>query len=326
MDRIEPKLVTIFGGAGFVGTQVVQLLAKHGHRVRVAVRRPNLALHTKMFGSVGQVQPIQANIRNAASVAHAVKGADIVINLVGVRNSSGKQTFEAVHTEGAAHVAQAAKAAGVKSLVHLSALGVDTAAEVSAYAKSKLAGEEAVLAAFPKAIILRPSILFGQNDGFFNLMGALSRLLPIMPLIGGETRFQPIYVGDVAQAIVQAAHGEVKTGRVYELGGSQVETHRQLIERVLVETARKRPILPLPGRVAELMALPLSILPNPLITSDQIALLGKDNVVSATAVKDKRTLAAFGITPTTMDTILPTYMYRYRKYGQFDREATNTAA
>ena len=321
MDRLEPKLVTIFGGSGFVGTQIVQLLAKRGHRIRVAVRRPNLAGHTKMFGSVGQIVPIQANIRNEASVRRAVAGADIVINLVGVGHSRGAQTFDAVHVEGAANVAAAAKAAGASVLVHMSALGVDKAAEVSAYAASKLAGEAAVFKTFPNAIVMRPSILFGQNDGFFNLMGALARMLPVLPVINGATRFQPAFVGDVAEAFAQAAEGQVKTGRIYELGGPQIETHKDLLARVQREAGRHRPMLPLPAGLAKLMALPFAILPfPPLLTGDQVELLGVDNVVSDAAVKDKRTFAAFGISPTAMDAILPTYMYRYRKHGQFDRD------
>lgn len=321
MDRLEPKLVTIFGGSGFVGTQIVEGLAKRGHRIRVAVRRPDLAGHTRMFGSVGQIVPIQANLRNAASVRRAVAGADIVINLVAVGYNRGAQTFDAVNAQGAANVAEAAKAAGVSTLVHMSALGVDLAGEVSAYAASKLAGEAAVTKAFPNAIIIRPSILFGQGDGFFNLMGALSRLFPVLPLIAGETRFQPVYVGDVAEAVVLAAEGKVKTGRIYELGGPQVETHRELIARVQRETARNRPLLPVPAGIAKLMALPFAILPfPPLLTSDQVDLLGVDNVVSDAAIKDKRSFAAFGITPAAMDTILPDYMFRYRKYGQFDRD------
>ncbi|WP_316357571.1 complex I NDUFA9 subunit family protein [Devosia sp.] len=321
MDRIEPRLVTIFGGSGFVGTQIVQLLAKRGHRIRVAVRRPDLAGHTRMFGSVGQIVPIQANVRNAASVRHAVAGADIVINLVGVGHSRGAQTFEAVHVDGAANIAAAAKAASASTLVHMSALGVDKAAEVSAYAASKLAGEEAVLKAFPDAIIMRPSLLFGQGDGFFNLMGALARMLPVLPVIGGDTRFQPAYVGDVAEAFALAAEGQVKSGRIYELGGPQIETYRQLLVRIQREAGRNRPMLPLPSSLAKLLALPFAILPfPPLLTADQVELLGVDNVVSDAAIKDKRTFAAFGITPTAMDTILPTYMYRYRKHGQFDRD------
>lgn len=321
MDSLEPRLVTIFGGSGFVGTQIVQLLAKRGHRIRVAVRRPDLAGHVKMFGSVGQVQPIQANVRNAASVRRAVAGVDIVINLAGVGYSRGAQTFEAVHVNGARNVAEAARAAGASSLVHMSALGADRAAEVSAYAASKLAGEAAVLEAFPDAVIMRPSILFGQGDGFFNRMGGLARLLPVLPLISGDTRFQPAYVGDVAEAFALAAEGKVKTGRIYELGGPQVETHRELIARIQREAGRNRPVLPLSAGLARLMASPFTILPfPPLLTGDQVNLLGVDNVVSDAAIKDKRTFAAFGITPTAMDTILPTYMYRYRKHGQFDRD------
>lgn len=328
MDRLTPKLVTVFGGAGFVGTQLVQQMARRGHRVRVAVRRPNLALHTKTLGGVGQVQPIQANIRDYASVARAVAGADVVINLVGVGYQSGKQTFQAVHVEGAGNVARAAKAAGAQALVHMSALGVDVAASVSDYAASKLDGENAVAAAFPAAVIIRPSILFGQGDGFFNLMGKLTRMFPVLPLIGGDTRFQPAFVGDVADAIAQAAEGRVKTGRVYELGGPEIETYRQLMVRVQHETMRNRPMLPLPSGIAKLLALPFAILPfPPLLTADQVELLGVDNVVSDVAIKEKRTFAAFGIVPTAMDTILPTYMWRFRKHGQFDRhpDAENAA-
>lgn len=321
MDRIEPRLVTIFGGSGFVGTQIVQLLAKRGHRIRVAVRRPDLAGHTRMFGSVGQIVPIQANVRHAASVRRAVAGADIVINLVGTGHSRGAQTFEAVHVDGAANIAAAAKAAGASTLVHMSALGVDLAADVSAYAASKLAGEAAVFKAFPDAIIMRPSVLFGQGDGFFNLMAALARMLPVLPVIGGDTRFQPAYVGDVAEAFALAAEGQVKSGRIYELGGPQIETYRQLLVRIQREAGRNRPMLPLPSGIAKLLALPFAILPfPPLLTGDQVELLGVDNVASDAAIKDKRTFAAFGITPTAMDTILPTYMYRYRKHGQFDRD------
>jgi uncharacterized protein YbjT (DUF2867 family) len=327
MDSLEPKLVTIFGGSGFVGTQLVQQLARRGHRIRVAVRRPDLAGPTRMFGGVGQIQPIQANIRNVASIQRAVAGADIVINLVGIGYRKGKQTFDSVHVDGAAAVARAAKAAGASTLVHMSALGIDAASKVSAYAASKLDGEAAVHAAFPEAVIIRPSIIFGQDDGFFNLMGMLTRLFPVMPLIGGESRFQPAFVGDVAEAFALAAEGRVKPGRIYELGGPQVETHRALLERVQREALRTRPLLPLSPGIAKLLALPFAILPYPpLLTSDQVDLLGFDNVVSDTAIKDKRTFAAFGITPTSMDTILPTYMWRFRKHGQFDKPAAHGTA
>ncbi|GLQ53424.1 complex I NDUFA9 subunit family protein [Devosia nitrariae] len=324
MDRFDPKLVTVFGGSGFLGTQIVQRLARRGYRVRVAVRRPDLAGHTKSAGSVGQVMPVQANVRNEASVARAVAGAAMVINLVGVGYERGKQTFSAVHVEGAATVARAAKAAGAQSLVHISALGVDIATE-SAYAQTKLAAEAEVLKAFPAAVIMRPSLMFGPDDGFFNLMGTLSRYFPVMPLIGGDTRFQPVYVGDVAEAVVMAAEGAVKTGRVYEFGGPEVLTHRELLGRILSEAGRSRPLLPLPPGIAKILALPLSILPfPPLITADQVDLLAYDNIVSQTANREKRTLSAFGITPTAMDTILPSYMWRFRKHGQFDRQGHKT--
>lgn len=321
MDRFAPKLATIFGGSGFVGTQLVQLLARQGYRVRVAVRRPDLAGPVRMFGSVGQILPIQANLRNAASVERAVAGADIVVNLVGIGFEAGKQTFRAVHVEGSANVARAARAAGVSALVQMSALGVDQAAGVSAWAKSRLDAEAAVRDLFPEAVIVRPSLIFGQDDGFFNLMGALARLFPVMPLIHGDTRFQPVYVGDVAQALLLAAQGQVKSGRVYELGGPDIESHRDLLGRILREAGRNRPLLPCPAGLARLGAALLSILPvKPLITADQVALLGVDNVVSDAALKDKRGFKAFGIVPTAMDNILPTYMWRFRKNGEFDRD------
>ncbi|HTM76702.1 MAG TPA: complex I NDUFA9 subunit family protein [Devosia sp.] len=326
MDRFEPQLVTIFGGAGFVGTQLVQLLAQKGYRIRIAVRRPDLAGHTRTLGTVGQITPIQANLRNVASVQRAVKGADIVINLVAVGFERGAQTFTAVNTKGAANVAAAARDAGVKALVHMSALGVDIAT-TSLYARSKLAGEAEVLKAFPQAVIIRPSILFGRDDGFFNLMGSLARILPVMPLIGGDSRFQPAYVGDVAEAIAMAAEGQVKAGRIYELGGPEIETHKALLTRILREAGRDRPLLPLSAGIAKLLALPFAILPfKPLLTADQIELLGTDNVVSDAAIRDKRTFAAFGITPTAMDAILPSYMWRFRKNGQFDRAEVSPSA
>ena len=320
MESLDPKLVTVFGGSGFVGTQIVQLLAAKGHRVRVAVRRPDLAGHVRPHGTVGQVVPIQANIRNLASIERAVAGADIVINLVGIGADSGAQTFTAVHVDGARLIAQAAKAAGASTLVHMSALGVDKAAEISRYAASKLDGEAAVFAAFPTAIVMRPSILFGPGDGFFNLMAGLARLFPVLPLIGGDTRFQPAYVGDVATAFVLAAEGKLKTGKVYELGGPQVETYRQLMDRVQREALRNRPLLPLSFGIARMLAGVMSFLPfPPLLTADQVELLSVDNVVSDAAIKEKRTFAGMGIVPTSMDTVLPTYLWRFRKHGQFDK-------
>jgi uncharacterized protein YbjT (DUF2867 family) len=324
---LNPKIVTIFGGSGFVGTQIVQELARRGYRVRVAVRRPDLALHVRPLGTVGQVMPIQANVRNMASVERAVAGADMVINLVGVRFARGKQTFDAVHVKGAANVARAAAAAGAGSLVHMSALGVE-GAETSKYAQSKLAGEAEVFKAFPSAVVMRPSLIFGQGDSFFNLMGTLSRYFPVMPLIGADSRFQPVYVGDVADAFVLAAEGEVRTGRVYELGGPEVLTHRELLTRILEEAGRRsKPLVALSPGIAKALALPFTILPfAPLLTADQVETLGYDNIVTDTASKEKRTLAAFGITATSMDTVLPSYMWRFRKHGQFDRQDHSPSA
>lgn len=313
------KLITIFGGSGFIGTQLTQELARSGHRVRVAVRRPDLAGHVRMFGFPGQIQPVQANLRYPESVARAVEGTDIVINLVGILFEKGKQRFEAVQTQGAKVVAQAARAAGAERLVHMSALGASETSP-SAYARSKARGEIEVLEAFPDAVIMRPSLVFGPDDGFFNLFGMLARMAPVMPLIGGDTKFQPVYVADVAQAFALAAQGAVKGGKIYELGGPDVETMRQLMERVLCETRRKRPLFPVPFGLAKLKASVLALLPKPLLTPDQVIQLGIDNVVSPEAVRQKRTFAAFGITPTGMDVVLPTYMWRFRKHGEFDRK------
>ncbi|HEY9013061.1 MAG TPA: complex I NDUFA9 subunit family protein [Devosia sp.] len=318
MERAN-TLVTIFGGSGFLGTQVVQLLARKGYRIRVAVRRPDLAGNLRMLGAVGQIQPIQANIRNADSVMRAVNGAGIVINLVGIRFERGRQLFRAVHTMGARTVAEAARRAGAEVLVHLSALGADPQS-ASGYARSKALGEAEVLAAFRDAIVIRPSILFGPGDDFFNLHGSLARMLPVLPLIGGKTKFQPLYVGDAADAVVAAVEGEVKPGRIYELGGPQVLTHREIVERVLRETGRNNPLVPVPRGIAKLLAFPFALLPfDPLLTGDQVEMLQSDNVVSAEATREKRTLAAFGVKPTPMDAILPSYLWRFRRNGQFDR-------
>lgn len=313
------NLVTIFGGAGFIGTQLVQVLAGRGYRIRVAVRRPDLAGHVKPLGMVGQVMPIQANIRNRDSVERAIKGAAIVINLVGIGHEGGRQRFRAVHTQGAKNIAEAARALGVEHLVHVSALGADPQSP-SSYARSKALGETEVLSAFPSAVVIRPSIVFGPGDGFINRYGMLARLLPVLPVIGGKSRFQPLYVGDLALAIAAAAEGAVKGGRIYELGGPEVVAHAELVKRVVAETGRTNPVVPLPASLAKLMAFPLSFLPSPLITADQVELLQTDNMVSEAATRDGRTLAAFGVTPTAMGAILPSYLWRFMKHGQFDRQ------
>jgi len=323
MDTNQLPLVTIFGGSGFLGTQIVQLFARMDYRIRVAVRRPDLAGQLRAVGTVGQVVPIQANLRYPESVRHATRGSDMVINLVGIGHEGGRQSFAAVHVDGARAVAEAAAIEGVKHLVHVSAIGADPDS-ASAYGRSKGLGEAAVMAAFPSAVILRPSIIFGRGDDFFNLLGTLSRYFSVLPLIGGKPRFQPVFVGDVAEAAVLAAQGKVKSGRVYELGGPDVETHRQLFERVLDQANRRRPLIPVSPGIGKLMALPFSILPfTPLLTKDQVILLGQDNVVSPQAEAEGRTFAAFNIVPTTMSTILPTYLWRFRKHGQYDQHSRN---
>jgi NADH dehydrogenase len=315
----QPKLVTVFGGSGFVGTQVVQQLARAGYRIRVAVRRPDLAGAVRTLGTVGQIVPIQANLRNRDSVAAAVRGATVVVNLAAIGIERGKQRFRAVNVMGARHVAEAARAAGAETLIHMSVLGADETSP-SLFARSRALGEAEVKAAFPGAIIFRPSLVFGVDDAFFNTLGRLARILPVMPLFSGKTQFQPVYVGDVAEAVAAAARGEVKPGRVYELGGPEVVSHRALVERVLRHANRKRPILPLPDFVGSLVALPMQLLPRPLLTGDQLRLLAVDNVVSAAASKDKRTLAGIGIAPTPLDAVLPGYLWRFSPNGQFDRQ------
>lgn len=318
---MEPNnLVTIFGGSGFVGTQIVQLLARAGYRVRVAVRRPDLAGHVKPLGSVGQVMPIQANVRNLESVQRAVRGAGTVINLVGIGYEGGKQRFRAVHTMGARNVAEASRQAGVTTLVHMSALGADPQS-ASTYARTKGLGEVEVQAAFKDAIIIRPSIIFGQGDTFFNRLGAMARYLPVLPVIGAKARVQPIYVGDVAAAFLAAVEGKVKAGRIYEIGGPEIATQLELMKRVVAETQRSNLVIPIPAGLGKLLALPFAFLPfAPLLTADQVDLLQADNLVSDEARKDKRTLAAFGVTPTAMDAILESYLWRFMKNGQFDRQ------
>jgi len=311
-----PKLVTVFGGTGFLGRHVVRALTKRGCQVRVACRRPNLAGHLQPLGNVGQVQPIQANLRVRWSVDRAVQGADHVVNLVGLLFETRRQNFNAVHDFGARAVAEAARAAGA-GLTHISAIGAHPDSE-SAYARTKAAGEAAVRETLPDAVIYRPSIVFGPEDGFFNKFANMARFLPALPLIGGgETRFQPVFVGDVAEAVARSVDGQVPGGKVYELGGPQELTFRECLEEVLKITGRKRLLLTLPWGLATLQGKIFGMLPNPLLTADQVTLLKRDNVVSEAAGKEHRTLTDLGIQPTTLAAILPGYLWRYRVAGQF---------
>jgi len=318
MSERKPKLATIIGGSGFLGTQLVQQMADQGYRIRVGVRRPDLAGHVCPLGSVGQVQPIQVNVRNFDSVAHALKGADIVINLAGIQHESGPQRFDGVNTAGAANVARAASEAGVSSLIHVSALGADPEAK-SVFLRSKALGEKEVLAAFPKAIIFRPATIFGPDDRFFNLFGTFARLFPIMPVIGGKASHQPVYVGDVAAAITRAAQGEAKNGTVYELGGPDILTMKELMQKVLKESRRTQPLVVWPKPIALLEGWFLQWLPNPWLTVDQVIRYSTNEVVSENAIAQKRTFEAFSIEPKALDAVLPTYMWRFAKHGQFER-------
>jgi NADH dehydrogenase len=321
----SPHLVTVFGGSGFLGQYVVNALAKRNYRVRIAVRRPHASRVPQNFGMVGQVHSVQANLRYPDSVRQAVHGAGVVVNLVGVLQSNGAQTFEAVHAEGARTVAEAAGAAGAR-VIHVSALGADPGSE-SAYARSKAEAEAAVLEAGPDAIVFRPSVLFGRGDSFFNRFAALSRMLPVLPLVGADTRFQPVFAGDVATAIGKAADGAVPGGRVYELGGPEVKTLRELVTYLLHVIERKRLIIQVPPSLGRAQAavmevldlMTLGLLPDEFkLTRDQVLLLRHDNVVSASALRDGRTLEGLGIAPTTIEAIVPAYLMRFRKTGQFD--------
>ncbi len=318
MNAPDKQLVTMIGGSGFVGTQLVQQLARQGFRIRVGVRRPDLAGHVRPLGAVGQIQPVQVNVRNFDSVARSVEGADIVVNLAGIAHESGRQRFEAVHTAGAANVARAAAEAGAARLIHLSALGADANSKSGFYV-SKAQGDEQVLNIFPKAIIMRPSIVFGSDDRFFNLFGTLARLFPFLPVISAESRFQPVFVGDVAAALAKAAQGEVRSGKIYEIGGPDVETMHELMERVLRVSNRNNILVNVPTRLAKFKAWFMQILPNPWFTVDRIEQYGQDSVVSEAAKSEKRTLEGIGVSPQSMDAILPTYMWRFRKSGQFEQ-------
>jgi uncharacterized protein YbjT (DUF2867 family) len=310
------KLITVYGGSGFLGRHVIRALAKRGYRIRVAVRRPELAGHLQPLGRVGQIHAVQANLRYPGSVEAAARGADVLVNLVGILFERGRQRFDAVQAYGAESVALAASAFGAK-VVHVSAIGADENS-TSAYARAKAMGEKLVLAAKPSATILRPSVVFGPEDDFFNRFAALAKFAPALPLVGGgHTRFQPVYVGDVAAAVVEAVEGRAKPGTVYELGGPEVKTFKELMQYVLAVTGRKRLLVPVPFALAEIKAWFLQLMPKPLLTVDQVELLKTDNVVSDAAMREGRTLQGLGIAPVAMEAIAPTYLWRFRKTGQF---------
>jgi uncharacterized protein YbjT (DUF2867 family) len=310
------KLITVYGGSGFLGRHVIRALCKRGYRIRVAVRRPELAGHLQPLGRVGQIHAVQANLRYPGSVEAAARGADVLINLVGILFERGKQRFDSVQAFGAEAVALAAAAHGAR-VVHISAIGADEDSP-SSYARSKAMGEKLVLAARPDATILRPSVVFGPEDDFLNRFASLAMFAPALPLVGGgHTRFQPVYVGDVAAAVVQAVEGHAKPGGIYELGGPEVRTFKELMQYVLQVTGRKRLLVPIPFALAEVKAWFLQLLPKPLLTVDQVKLLKSDTIVGDAAKREGRTLEALGIAPTAMEAIAPTYLWRFRKTGQF---------
>ncbi|MEZ5922963.1 MAG: complex I NDUFA9 subunit family protein [Hyphomicrobiaceae bacterium] len=317
----DKGLAVVLGGAGFLGRHVVRALAARGWRIRVACRHPDLAGHLQPLGRVGQIHSVRADIRDEAAVRRALEGADAVVNLISVLVPSGRQTYRALHTEGARRVAVAARDAGVRNLIYVSAIGAD-AKSSSVYARTKGEAESGVLAECPSAVVLRPSIVFGADDNFFNRFAGLARILPVLPVIGGRSRFQPVYVGDVAAAVANVLEGRAAPGQIYELGGPEVLTFRQLMQLVLAYSGRWRPLLPLPVWLAKLQAVLTKPLPSgwrPL-TVDQVRLLQRDNVVSDAAERDGRTLAGLGIAhPVAIESVVPSYLERFRPRGQFGR-------
>ena len=321
MASNSDTLVTVFGGSGFLGRNVVRALCKRDYRVRVAVRRPELAGHLQPLGKVGQIHAVQANLRYPASVEAAMRDSHVAINLVGILTESGAQTFDAVQGTGAGAVAKAAAAVGAR-MVHVSAIGADENSE-SRYARAKAAGEKAVLAAVPSATVLRPSVVFGPEDQFTNRFAALARMSPALPLIGGgATRMQPVYVGDIATAVADAVDGKTKAGATYELGGPEVLTMREIMEIILATTERNRMLVSLPFGLAKLKAMFLQFAPGALkLTPDQVTLLRSDNVVSDAAKAAGLTLEGLGIVADSLEAVAPQYLWRFRAAGQFQKKS-----
>jgi NADH dehydrogenase len=318
-NKLE-TLVTVFGGSGFLGRHVVRALANRGYRIRVAVRRPELCGHLRPMGRVGQIHAVQANLRYPDSIAAALRDADAAVNLVGILFQSGRQRFDALMGAGAEAVARAAAAANAP-LVHVSAIGADADAP-SLYARAKADGERRVLAAQSGAIIMRPSVVFGPEDSFFNRFAGLARIAPALPLPGGgKTRMQPVFAGDVGEAIAKAVDGDLKPGAIYELGGPDVLSFKALMQFVLTTIQRRRLLVPVPFALLKLQGSFLQFLPSPPITPDQVELLKRDNVVSDAARSDGRTLEGIGLIPESIENIVPSYLWRFRKTGQFNPHA-----
>jgi uncharacterized protein YbjT (DUF2867 family) len=322
---MSSSLVTVFGGSGFLGRHTVRALAKAGYRIRVAVRRPTAAYFLMPMGTVGQIQAVKCNVADPDQVAAALKGADIAINLTGLLFERGEQSFETLHVEAAKAIATAAAEGGVRTLVHVSAIGADRDS-ASSYACTKGEGELALREAFAAATILRPSVVFGPEDRFFNKFAWLARLSPALPLIGGgRTRFQPVFVGDVAQAILRAVELPEARGRTYELGGPSVYSFKALMQVLLHETGRKRLLVPIPFFAARIKAFFLQMSTivgiEPLLTMDQVTLLEHDNVVH----EGTPGLAALGISPVGLEAVLPSYIWRFRARGQFEEVTPSRA-
>ena len=303
---MKQQIITIIGGSGFVGSYVVKELAKTGASIIIASRDPERALPSKTSGNTGQISLIQANLRDEASVERAVRNADVVINLVGLLYESGKQNFTTIHAKAAESLAKSAKKAGAKKFIHMSALGVNKPSQ-SKYARTKLTGEKAVLEAFPEATIIRPSVIFGAEDTFFNRFAQIACVSPVIPVIGEKTKFQPVYVADVAKAFAKVAQNDTAAGHIYELGGSCVYSFKELMELMLSVMHSKRVLMPIPFPLASLQAAVLELLPNPLLTRDQVRLLREDNIVS----NDSLSFKELDIIPTELESILPSYLSRY---------------